>query len=152
MRVRRKAGVAALAERAFGKCCVVLAPHRLVQRMVRESRSESAPLPATSPRPARPATWVSSANSFSAARKSVLYSALSAFTTPTSVMRGKSWPFASICVPTRMSTSCACTRCAHVLERMSAAHRIAIDAQHARLRKQLAQRTARAAGCHVLPA
>ena len=41
----------------------------------------------------------------SAARKSGRPSPTSASTTPTSVTRGKSWPLAIICVPTRMSVS-----------------------------------------------
>ena len=66
--------------------------------------------PGVSPRPARPATWTRSWNARSLARKSGMESAASALMTPTSVTCGRSWPFVTICVPTRMSTSRARTR------------------------------------------
>ena len=58
--------------------------------------------PPRSPRPVRPATWASSWNVRSAARKSGRCRPTSALTTPTSVTFGKSSPFAIICVPSRM--------------------------------------------------
>ena len=60
-------------------------------------------------RPARPAACISSANSRSGARKSLLKSEVSGLTAATRPMRRKSWPLATICVPTRMSTSPAWT-------------------------------------------
>ena len=51
--------------------------------------------------PARPATWESSWKVFSAERKSGKFRIESAESTPTAVTFGKSWPFATICVPIR---------------------------------------------------
>ena len=65
--------------------------------------------PFAASRPARPAACISSANKRSPARKSLANSALSGFTAATSVMRRKSCPLATICVPTSTSTSPACT-------------------------------------------
>ena len=59
--------------------------------------------PSTSPRPARPATWVSSWKVRSPARKSGRCRPRSALMMPTSVTLGKCRPLAIICVPTRMS-------------------------------------------------
>jgi len=75
-------------------------------------------LSASSPRPARPATWVSSVNARSEAEKSGSIRAISAEMTPTSVTPGRSSPFAIICVPTsisasrlaKRSSSCSCAR------------------------------------------
>ena len=65
----------------------------------------------------RAAITISSANSRSGARKSLENSAASACTATTSVMRRKSWPLATICVPTSTSISPSCT-CASWLSRL----------------------------------
>ena len=65
--------------------------------------------PCAASRPARPAACISSANRRSGARKSLANRPLSGLTAATSVMRRKSWPLATICVPTSTSTSPACT-------------------------------------------
>ena len=62
-------------------------------------------LPARSPRPVRPATWVTIWKVRSAARKSGRWSAVSASTTPTKVTLGKSSPLAIIWVPSKIRTS-----------------------------------------------
>src|SRR5256885_2362610 len=62
-------------------------------------------VPASSPRPARPATCVSKVKARSDAAKSGKLSAISAETTPTSVTPGRSSPLAIICVPTMTSAS-----------------------------------------------
>ncbi len=56
--------------------------------------------PPRSPRPLRPASWATSAKVRSSARKSGKRSVESASSTTASVTAGKSWPLATICVPT----------------------------------------------------
>ena len=68
-------------------------------------------LPRSSPgRPGRPASWVSSANVRSSARKSGMASPVSASSTAASSTPGTSWPFATICVPTSTARSAARNR------------------------------------------
>ena len=63
--------------------------------------------PPRSPRPLRPASWATSANVRSSARKSGKRSVASASSTTPSVTSGKSWPLATICVPTSTPASAA---------------------------------------------
>ena len=61
--------------------------------------------PGLAPRPARPATWLTSWNVRSVARKSGMFSEVSASITPTSRTSGKSSPLAIICVPSSSRNS-----------------------------------------------
>ena len=100
-------------------------------------------------RPARPAACISSANSRSGARKSLLKSAPSGLTAATSVMRRKSWPLATICVPTSTSTSPACTAPSCASQRALQARAVGVDAGDRAGRRGSSSRPAapRAARC-----
>ena len=84
---------------------VVVIAHRAAPRSDRARTSARSRGPARVSRPARPATCVSSWKVRSAARKSGRCRPTSAATTPTSGTPGKSWPLATICVPTSTSSS-----------------------------------------------
>ena len=99
------------------------------------------PRPAASLRPARPATCTMSWKVRSLARKSGIASDVSAETTPTSDTRGKSSPLATICVPSRMSSSPAGELLQHLAELARRGHRVAVhprDAGVGELARQLA--------------
>ena len=66
--------------------------------------------PPRGPRPARPASWAISANVRSSARKSGKRRVESASSTTPSVTSGKSWPLATICVPSSSPAGAASKR------------------------------------------
>ena len=129
-----KWGIAILAARRnlrLVKLAVVLPGGRLDAEMLGVvGLDEHAPR--RSPRPARPATWVSSWNVRSAARKSGSAERVSAETTPTSVTAGKSRPLAIICVPTSTSARGAAKAREQLLVACASSHRVGVPAQHPR--------------------
>ena len=92
----------------------------------RDRSSARAPAPGRSPRPVRPATWATSWNVRSAARKSGRCSATSASTTPTSVTLGKSSPLAIICVPSRILHLARLERRQRLLMAAVSSHRVGV--------------------------
>ena len=111
-RGRRTAGSAARAgarARRPGspRCRGARRPRSTARRAPSSARARGRP---RGPRPARPASWAISANVRSSARKSGKRSVLSASSTTPSVTSGKSWPLATICVPSSSPAGAAWKR------------------------------------------
>ena len=85
----------------------------------------------------------------SAARKSASPSPTSAETTPTSVTRGKSCPFAIICVPTSTSIVAGGHRSQNVGRCALAAHGVAIEPRHAAPPATASRSRARLSRCRI---
>ena len=112
------------------------APDRADAPGARSAPTSRCRAPLAASRPARPAACISSANRRSGARKSLLKSALSGLTAATRPMRRKSWPLATICVPTRTSTSPRVHGAELRLERALVARAVGVDAGDARAGQQ----------------
>ena len=134
-----KAALATLLEGALRERRVVLPAHRVVQRVVRKlgldqhlAGSLAAPCPAGDLR--------EQAYRRSAARKSLLYSALSAFTTPTRVSCGKIVALGQHLRADQHVDPPGADVLLHGGEGVPAARAVAVHAQQSRAGKQLCQR------------
>ena len=94
--------------------------------------------PPASPRPLRPASWVISAKVRSSERKSGSRSAPSASRMTLSVTSGKSWPLATIWVPTRTPESAASKR-RSTLRVARAGGAVRVEPEDLQRRQQLVQ-------------